>query len=250
MNIKEALLNPVQDKKWVGKVLLGGLLSSTIFTLPIANGYIVVYLRSLLKHDEGHLPRWSQIREILTASVRLIVIDFVYAFFPGIFMAIIRPWHDASSFKDKAIIWIPLCLVIIFFLNIAHVLFAVNDYKISAGLNIKKILLILRFKIKEYLPIYIFSSILFLLSITPVFIDFAHSIGSILKYSFNFIRSIFIFYSNLVISNLLSMVFRELNYLTQAKQTKRKDGEIRREKSGGVKSGRVKRLGRLGLGLN
>jgi len=82
MNIKEALLNPVQDKKWVVKVLLGGLFSSTIFTSLIANGYIVVYLRSLLKRDEGHLPQWSQIREIITASVRLIVIDFAYFFFP------------------------------------------------------------------------------------------------------------------------------------------------------------------------
>lgn len=115
MNIKEALLNPVQDKKWVGKVLLGGLISSTIFTLPIANGYIIVYLRSLLKYDEGHLPQWSQIREILTASARLILIDFVYLYLPIIFIAIITPPHDSSLFKDKAIIWIPVSLASIFF---------------------------------------------------------------------------------------------------------------------------------------
>jgi hypothetical protein len=230
MNIKEALLNPVQDKKWVGKVLLGGLISSIIFTSPIANGYIVVYLRSLLKYNEGHLPQWSQIREILTASIRLIVIDFVYFFVPGFFISIITQAHDASSFKDKAIIWIPVILASIFFLNIAHVLFAINDYKISAGFNMRKILLILRFKIKEYLPIYVFSSILFLLAISPVFIDFANRIGSIFKYFYRFILAIFIFYSMLVVSNLLSMVFRELNDQTQAKQTKRKDEEIRREK--------------------
>ncbi|MCJ7547040.1 MAG: DUF4013 domain-containing protein [Deltaproteobacteria bacterium] len=244
MNIKEALRNPARDKKWVGKVLIGGLLSTTL-TSVIANGYLMIYLRSLLQHDEADLPPWSHIREILKATVRLIVVDFVYAL-PAIFLGIMLSRLVADLF-DMAIILIPVGLVTLFFLNIAHVLFAINDYKIAAGLNIKKTLLLLRLKSKEYLPIYIFSSLLFLLGIAWGFIviTFGKSIGTVLKYFYQFILSLFIFYSGLVISNLLSMVFRDLKDQMQEKQTNGEDGEIRREKRG-----RVRRLGRLGLGLD
>lgn len=208
LNIKKAFITPLKDKTWIKIIIIGGFVSSTIFTIPIANGYLTLYLYSLIKFNDQKLPPWTEIRNILIISLKLLVIDIVYLL-PMVFIGVVTQPHDALSFKKTVHFWGPVVLIVIFFLNLAHVRFVQNNFKISAGFNIRKILSLLIPNIKEYMVVYIFDAILLLILFIPIFIDYTLTVGWVFYYSLELIISIFLFYAYLVINNMLAMVFKD-----------------------------------------
>lgn len=204
LSIRKAFAIPFCDNGWIGKIIIGGLISSTIFTVPIANGYLVLYLSSLLKSNCQKMPLWTDIKNILIISLRLLVIDIVYLL-PVAFIGLITKTHDVRS---TAIFWVPVFLLVIFFLNLAHIRFVQNNFKISAGFNISEILDLLRSKAKEYIVIYIFNAFIMLIFFMPLFIDNTPKVSGLFYYSLEVITSMFSFYLYLVIYNMLAMTFR------------------------------------------
>jgi hypothetical protein len=79
IDIKEAFKKPLNDKAWLIKVLIGGLiLSIPIIGHILADGYLILYLSLLLTSDDQKLPKWTDVGVILKLSMKLIVVWIVY----------------------------------------------------------------------------------------------------------------------------------------------------------------------------
>jgi hypothetical protein len=98
-----------------------------------------------------------------------------------------------------------MMLFIKFFLNIAYVIFAKNNFQISAVINIKETLKLIRVHFKKYLIVYLYDVITFFIITLDVmlFINRRDWIFFLTRLPI----ATFVFYLYLVINNMLAMVF-------------------------------------------
>ncbi|MDD5703265.1 MAG: DUF4013 domain-containing protein [Dehalococcoidales bacterium] len=214
LNIKKAFTNPVRDKAWLTKLFIGGLISSiTIIGAIIVNGYLMLYLASLLKSDDHNLPGWTDIGIILKISLKLLVVYIAYFSPLIVFQFIVDRYFPlnetaiATSLRAGMIINLPLLMFIKFFLNVAYVEFAQNNFKISAALNIREVFNLIKINIRGYKVVYLCDVILGIISFIPIF--YISEISEVYIIAHSFLIGIIFFYPYLTINNMLAMVFRK-----------------------------------------
>lgn len=90
MDIGKSISFVFEDKKWIEKVLIGGLimLLTVVFSWTIIVGviggalmlgYMVQLVRNVRKHEEYPLPAWDEWGEKIVSGIKLMVIYFVWA---------------------------------------------------------------------------------------------------------------------------------------------------------------------------
>ena len=90
MDIGKSISFVFEDKKWIEKVLIGGLimLLTVVFSWTIIVGviggalllgYMVALVRNVRKHEEYPLPAWDEWGEKIVSGIKLMVIYFVWS---------------------------------------------------------------------------------------------------------------------------------------------------------------------------
>jgi len=90
MDIGKSISFVFQDKKWIEKILIGGLImiltivfSWTIIVGVIGGalmlGYMVKLVRNVREHEEYPLPAWDEWGEKIVSGIKLMVIFFVWS---------------------------------------------------------------------------------------------------------------------------------------------------------------------------
>jgi hypothetical protein len=153
MDIGKSLGFVFEDKKWVEKMLIGGLIS----LVPIIGafwvmGYGVKLVRNVRNGDPEPLPEWENFGDLLSDGFKLFVIYFVWAipliisYFPTLLPAILA--QDAGGDTSAALGIVSACfgclmtLYGLFYAVISPALMVkfADIGEISAGLDFKGIL--------------------------------------------------------------------------------------------------------------
>ena len=90
MDIGKSISFVFEDKKWIEKVLIGGLITllTVVFSWTIIVGviggalllgYMVQLVRNVRKHDDYPLPAWDEWGEKIMSGIKLMVVFFVWA---------------------------------------------------------------------------------------------------------------------------------------------------------------------------
>jgi len=97
MDIGKSFSYVFEDKKWIEKVLIGGLVSLIPFLGTfLIDGYVVELVRNVRRHDPTPLPEWDNWGEKLTEGLKLFVILFIWSL-PLIFLGILSFFPLAMS---------------------------------------------------------------------------------------------------------------------------------------------------------
>ena len=84
VSIRELLKRPLQDEKWLEKVVIGGVLMWT----PFSWGYIVGLFRNVIKKEEDILPEWRNWGKLFGDGIIMFVVKLVYMLIPGLIFVI------------------------------------------------------------------------------------------------------------------------------------------------------------------
>ncbi len=90
MDIGKSISFVFEDKKWIEKVLIGGLITllTVVFSWTIIVGviggalllgYMVQLVRNVRKHDEFPLPAWDEWGEKIMSGIKLMVVFFIWS---------------------------------------------------------------------------------------------------------------------------------------------------------------------------
>ena len=86
--ISELLKAPLQDKKWLEKLAIGGVVCAVPILSFCGMGYIVNLLKGVIKKKEGTLPEWFNWGKLFSDGIIYFVICFVYMLIPALVFTI------------------------------------------------------------------------------------------------------------------------------------------------------------------
>ncbi|MEN3038815.1 MAG: DUF4013 domain-containing protein [Candidatus Kryptonium sp.] len=118
MNIERGFRFVFQEKNWLGKIIVGGvmlLFSFLIIPILIYYGYLVEVTRRTIKGEEQLLPEWDEIGRKLVSGFKLVVIIIIYLIPLLVLLIISIPFADFDfefeDFKNREITaFLPLLL--------------------------------------------------------------------------------------------------------------------------------------------
>ena len=88
VKIGELLKGPIQDKQWMTKVAIGGVVSAVPILSFCEMGYLVRLLRSVIGKKEEVLPEWSDWGKLFSDGIIYFVISFVYMLVPALIFTV------------------------------------------------------------------------------------------------------------------------------------------------------------------
>jgi hypothetical protein len=112
MDIGIAFSFPFQDKEWVTKLILAGVIMLIpVLGIIVVLGWMLAITRNVIKGEAETLAGWSDFAELLTLGFKAFVVSMVYAL-PIIVVAI--PYGFATSLIDNhsaegIIVFLSLC---------------------------------------------------------------------------------------------------------------------------------------------
>ena len=74
VKIGNLLKSPFEDKNWVAKVAIGGVVGAVPILSFCGMGYIVNLLKGVIKKKEGTLPEWSNWGKLFSDGIIYFVI--------------------------------------------------------------------------------------------------------------------------------------------------------------------------------
>ncbi len=84
VKIGELLKAPLQDKQWMAKIAIGGVVSAVPVLSFCGMGYIVNLLKNVIKKKEGILPEWSDWGKLFSDGIIYFVISLAYMLIPAL----------------------------------------------------------------------------------------------------------------------------------------------------------------------
>jgi hypothetical protein len=149
-----------RDPDWVVKILIGGLVYIAAFLLigiPFLAGYSAMLIRRVVAGLEPALPEWSEPGTLFVDGMKVIVVGIVYSL-PMILFAILMVVAGViggdgaaeAAIGCMALLFLPLLLVIYFFLPAAMVRMIVTG-EISAAFDFPEVFGLVRRNIVNYL---------------------------------------------------------------------------------------------------
>ncbi|MCS7228519.1 MAG: DUF4013 domain-containing protein [Candidatus Kryptonium sp.] len=108
MNIERGFKFVFQEKNWLGKIIVGGLMllfSFLIIPILIYYGYLVEVTRRTIKGEEQLLPEWDEIGRKLASGFKLVVIIIIYLIPLFVLLVISVPFteFEFEDFKGREI---------------------------------------------------------------------------------------------------------------------------------------------------
>lgn len=88
VKVADLLKSPFEDKQWLAKIAIGGVVSAVPILNLCAMGYIVSLIRGIIKKKEEILPEWSDWGKLFTDGILYFVILVAYMIIPSFIFAI------------------------------------------------------------------------------------------------------------------------------------------------------------------
>jgi len=149
MNIERGFKFVFQEKNWLAKIVVGGLMilfSFLIIPLLIYYGYLVEVTRRVIKGEEQLLPDWDNIGHKISNGFKILVVILVYLI-PPILLLVLPSFFEAdfNGFKNREIVamlnsgdiyWLFLISAFIYFILFELALpFIIGRYAENESLN-------------------------------------------------------------------------------------------------------------------
>jgi len=149
MNIERGFKFVFQEKNWLAKIVVGGLMilfSFLIIPLLIYYGYLVEVTRRVIKGEEQLLPDWDNIGHKISNGFKILVVILVYLI-PPILLLVLPSFFEAdfNGFKNREIVamlnsgdiyWLFLISAFIYFILLELALpFIIGRYAENESLN-------------------------------------------------------------------------------------------------------------------
>jgi len=149
MNIERGFKFVFQEKNWLAKIVVGGLMilfSFLIIPLLIYYGYLVEVTRRVIKGEEQLLPDWDNIGHKISNGFKILVVILVYLI-PPILLLVLSSFFEAdfNGFKNREIVamlnsgdiyWLFLISAFIYFILFDLALpFIIGRYAENESLN-------------------------------------------------------------------------------------------------------------------
>lgn len=119
-----------QDKEWVNKILVAGVLTLTFIGMIPVTGWAIEIQRRVIKEEQDLLPDWSDLGTFTINGFKMMVVGFIYSlpvyllWFP--FMVVIF----ASAFSDNPDYFLGLMMVFGFVAPPIFIIFFILYYPI------------------------------------------------------------------------------------------------------------------------
>ena len=113
MNISKAFSFVFEDKKWVSKVLIGGLMVLAMFTVvlaPLIVGYFWRIVKNVIKGEGEPLPKWENIGDLYIKGLFVILIMLIYGFV-GWILGLSRLPFIQEIYKILMTFYMPVALI-------------------------------------------------------------------------------------------------------------------------------------------
>lgn len=113
MNISKAFSFVFEDKQWISKVLIGGLMVLAMFTIvlaPIVIGYFWRVVHNVIKGEGESLPKWENVGELYVKGLSVILIIILYGLI-GWVLGLIRIHLIISLFRLFMTFYLPIALI-------------------------------------------------------------------------------------------------------------------------------------------
>ncbi|NIR52397.1 DUF4013 domain-containing protein [candidate division KSB1 bacterium] len=172
MNYSEALSFTFQDKDWLKKMAIGGLIAFIsfycglffIFGFPLV-GYYVGVIRNVVKGEEQPLPDWADMSKIFVDGILGGIIFLVYFVVIGGICALLivsvanqyMPDHEKALLITLISVFTLLALTV--FINFGLIQFAATD-NFGSAFSLPGIFQLVKSHLGEFLAISMFSLIL------------------------------------------------------------------------------------------
>ncbi len=151
MDIGKSFSYVFEDKKWIEKILIGGLVSLIPFVgIFLVAGYVIELVRNVRRHESTPLPEWDRWGDKLADGFKIFIIMLVWSI-PLIILAFIGfvPLIAAGNSDSGGFLsFLALCFSCFFFLYTIVLFFAspgitinyAESGDIAAGFQVSKIL--------------------------------------------------------------------------------------------------------------
>lgn len=206
-DVGQILRYPLEDRKWVEKILIGGALN----LIPVINLFSAGYaLKSMRRGTKGQmtLPEWEDWGDIFVAGLMVFVIGFIYMLIPSLLMFLgvggligLQHYGDVGwgvAGGGMVLLTFVVGLFLFFILPMALAHFAAED-RIQAAFEMGQIWTRIRAVFGEYLVagvlFLVFSMILGMICIIPVLGWIVFIFG--------------IFYLSVIFANLVGRLYRQ-----------------------------------------
>jgi hypothetical protein len=109
MNIERGFKFVFQEKNWLAKVVVGGLMilfSFLIIPLLIYLGYLIEVTKRVIKSEEQLLPDWDNIGRKISNGFKFLVVIIVYLIPLFLLLALSAPFFksDFNGFRGREIV--------------------------------------------------------------------------------------------------------------------------------------------------
>ncbi|MCA9952715.1 MAG: DUF4013 domain-containing protein [Anaerolineales bacterium] len=78
MDVSKSFRYVFDDKRWVGKLGIGALITIFVVTIPLLVGWMIGIVRNVMNDDETPMPEWTDWGKLFMDGLKIIVAQFVY----------------------------------------------------------------------------------------------------------------------------------------------------------------------------
>jgi len=162
MDIPKGLKFPMEDLDWAKKVLIGGVLNTSLILIFISFGYVLETMK-LIMEGESDLPDWEEFGTKLMMGLKGFVIVIAYMIIPIIVMIVFMISGKINLMLMGILVGAILGLVIGYIVPMAIAHYVAKG-KIKVAFEFKKIIKMIKPVFKDYTTCYILTVSLFILT--------------------------------------------------------------------------------------